>query len=85
VFSSKSTIFLPEDKAVKDLRCIHCDASLIEKGKDCESCGSPIARISVSARTKLIDFYICTKKGCKWHGLNQEDLYDIRLEDSLEW
>ena len=85
VFSSKSTIFLPEDKVVKDLKCDHCDTSLLDTGKDCEKCGSPIARISVSARTKLIDFYICTKKGCKWHGLNQEDLYDIRLEDSLEW
>jgi len=85
VFSSKSTIFLPEDKAVKDLKCPHCDTSLLESQKSCESCNSPIARISVSARTKLIDFFICTKKGCKWHGLNEGDYYDIRLEDSLEW
>jgi len=85
VFSSKSTIFLSEDKAVKDLKCFHCDVSLLETDKSCKKCNSPIAKISVSARTKLIDFYICTKKGCKWHGLNQEDLYDIRLEDSLEW
>jgi methionyl-tRNA synthetase len=85
VFSSKSTIFLPEDKVVKDLKCFHCNTSLIPKDKDCGKCGSPVAKISVSARTKLIDFYICTKKGCRWHGLNQDDYYDIRLEDSLEW
>lgn len=85
VFSSKSTIYLPEEKAVKDLRCPHCGKSLIDHDKQCEKCKSPIARIKVTARTKLIDFLICTKKGCKWHGLSEKDLYDIRLEDSLEW
>lgn len=85
VFTSKSTIFLPEDKVAKDLRCFHCNQSLIASDKTCEKCGSPAARISVSASTKLIAFYICTKKGCRWHGLKEEDLFDIRLEDSDEW
>lgn len=85
VFSSKSTIYLPEEKVVNDLKCPHCDASLIEQDKTCQKCNSPVARIKVSARTKLIDFYLCTKKGCKWHGLSEKDLYDIRLEDSMEW
>lgn len=85
VFTSKSTIFLPEEKVVKDLKCFHCDHSLITDEKSCEKCGSPAARISISARTKFIDFFICTKKGCRWHGLNEEDLYEIRLEDSNEW
>ncbi len=84
VFTSKSTIFLSEDKTVSDLKCFHCDTSLID-AKECETCGSPAAKISISARTKFIDFYICTKKGCKWHGLNEEDLYEIRLDDSDEW
>ncbi len=85
VFTSKSTIYLPEDKVVRDLSCFHCDMSLLEKDISCERCGSPVAKIEVSARTKLLDFYICTKKGCKWHGLNKDDLFDIRLEDSMEW
>lgn len=84
-FTSESTIELPEDKTVEDLLCFHCDTSLIKKEKKCENCGSPTARVNVGARTKLLDFYICTKKGCKWHGLNENDLFDIRLEDSLEW
>ncbi|OYT14156.1 MAG: hypothetical protein B6I19_01370 [Bacteroidetes bacterium 4572_114] len=84
VFTSKSTIFLPEDKTINDLMCFHCGTSLISK-KKCEKCGSPTAKISITARTKFIDFYICTKKGCRWHGLGEEDLYEIRLEDSDEW
>lgn len=85
VFSSKSTVFLPEDKIVEDLSCPHCDHTLILHDRTCEKCNSPVAKISVSARTKLIDFYICTRKGCKWHGLSENDLYEIRLENSLEW
>ena len=85
VFTTKSTIFLEEYKALKDVRCWHCDESLIPENKSCGKCGSDIVKIAVSARTKLIDFYICTKKGCLWHGLSEGDFFDIRLQDSLEW
>jgi predicted RNA-binding Zn-ribbon protein involved in translation (DUF1610 family) len=85
VFSSKSTVFLPEDKVVDEISCPHCDLSLIRHDKACEKCGSPVAKIFVSARIKLIDFYICTKKGCRWHGLSENDLYEIRLENQMEW
>lgn len=85
VFTTKSTVFLPEDKTVKDLKCPKCKNSLIVHEKECGKCGSPAARILISARTKFIDFYLCTKKGCRWHGLNEEDLYEIKLEDSDEW
>lgn len=84
-FTSKSTIYLPEDKAVSDIQCFHCNSSLVEKEKSCGKCSSPISKINVSASTKLIDFYICTKKGCKWHGLSEDDLFSIKLEESDEW
>jgi len=85
VFTSKSSIFLEEDKVLKDVQCWHCEKSLIPEEKSCEKCGSNIVKIEVGARTKLINFYICTKKGCRWHGLSGEDYFDIRLQDSLEW
>lgn len=85
VFTSKSTIFLSEDTIARDLICPHCNTSLKVPGSKCELCQSPIAKINISARTKFIDFLICTKKGCRWHGLSDKDLYDIRIEDSLEW
>lgn len=85
VFTSKSTVFLKENQVAKQIMCPHCDESLIDPEKNCKECNSPAAKISVSARTKLIDFYICSKKGCSWHGLSDDDLHDIELEDSLEW
>lgn len=85
VFTSKTTIRIPEDEFIGDLFCFHCHRSLLVEGGRCGECGSEIARITVSARKRLVDFYICAKKGCRWHGLSKEDLNDIRLEDSLEW
>ena len=85
VFSSKSTVFLPEDKIIKEIKCFHCDHSLMIDGAHCETCGSPIAKFMVGARSKMIDFFICSKKGCKWHGVSGKDFEDIRLEDSMEW
>ena len=85
VFSSKSTIYLPEEKELKDIKCYHCNTSLKIPDNKCEKCGTAIAKVLVGARTKMIDFYICSKKGCTWHGLSKKDLDDIRLEDSNEW
>ncbi len=85
VFSSKSTIFLPEDQNVGDIKCCHCSKSLMVTDTSCGRCGTQVARILVGARTKMIEFFICAKKGCTWHGLSKEDLDEIRLEDSIEW
>ena len=54
---------------VKDLQCPHCSHSLIEEEGECEQCGSPIARLVISAQSKTITFFICTKIGCRWHGI----------------
>jgi hypothetical protein len=85
VFTSKTTIRIPEDEFIGDLYCTHCHKPLLVEGGKCGECGSEIAKLVVSARTRLVDFHICAKKGCRWHGLSKEDLNDIRLEDSLEW
>ncbi|MBN1389437.1 MAG: hypothetical protein JXA22_02230 [Candidatus Thermoplasmatota archaeon] len=85
VFISKSTITIPERSVATDLKCPHCSKSLIQKEQRCPRCNSEIARIKVAAMSKMIDFFICAKKGCTWHGLSDEDIQDIILEDSEEW
>ncbi len=85
VFTNKSTIYLPENQLIEDIMCWHCGKSLILTEKKCGNCASPVARIAISTRTRFTDFYICTKKGCRWHGLKDEDMNEIRLDESLEW
>jgi hypothetical protein len=85
VYSTRSTIFLPEEQVISDVGCPHCSNTLISSRMNCGKCNSPVAMISVGARTRMIDFFLCTKKGCRWHGLSEDDYRDIMLEDSLEW
>ncbi|HRY34043.1 MAG TPA: zinc-ribbon domain-containing protein [Bacteroidales bacterium] len=85
VFTTKSTIVLPENETAEDVFCPHCGNSLLDENRKCGSCGSAVAMIEVGARTRLLDFYLCTRKGCHWHGLNEEDMFDIKLDNSLEW
>ena len=85
VFTSRSTIRLPEDQIISNIRCFHCDESLEIQDEVCGACGSRIVRLVVGATSRLVNFYICSRKGCTWHGLSREDMDDIRLEQSLEW
>jgi hypothetical protein len=85
IFTSRSTIRLTEDEIMANIRCFHCDHSLEISGMMCGECGSRVARVVVGATRRLVDFHICSKKGCTWHGLSREDMNDIRLEESLEW
>ncbi|MFC2119081.1 hypothetical protein ACFLSY_10600 [Bacteroidota bacterium] len=85
VFTSKSTLVIPEQQTIEDLQCPHCNTSLMLKEKECKECGSTIAKILINTSQKLVEFYVCAKKGCTWHGLSNEDYYNLRLDNSLEW
>lgn len=82
LFTNESTIFIPEAAVVKDIQCPNCKTSLLSKDKTCEDCESQAVEISVAALTKLIDFYFCSKKGCHWHSLDENDLKLVMLEDN---
>ncbi len=81
-FTHSTSIKLREKSNVKDVKCIYCDHSLVHHEKHCPKCESYLVQINVSAMRRLIDFYFCSRKGCRWHGLSDEDLNYIRLEDS---
>jgi hypothetical protein len=85
IFNHKSTIQIPRKSEAKDIKCPHCDNSLITDYRECHDCGARIIKFKVEAVSRMIDFYICARQGCTWHGLSHEDLDDIILEDSSEW
>ena len=77
-FSRESTIDLPDGTEVKELSCPLCRTSLIEKEGHCGICDSPVARLMVSVQSKLIPFFICTRVGCRWHGISKADEQRIK-------
>lgn len=60
--------------------CPHCKTSLLVD-QECGECKQPrVAEFIVSAFSKLIPFYICSKYGCKWHGLSKREEKLIMLK-----
>jgi glutamate synthase (NADPH/NADH) small chain len=71
------SIELVEGCAVDDISCPHCGRSLIEQ-RVCEECGAPAARLVIYLNSRLVDFAICTKAGCHWHGVSRADQAKIK-------
>jgi len=84
IFDHKTTITLPEGESVKDIKCPHCDKSIIID-ENCPICNSKVAHILVTTSTKLVDFKFCSRAKCKWHGISKEDEQTIMLEDNDDW
>lgn len=76
-FERQVTMELWEGRVVDDVSCPHCSNSLVEQVA-CEECGSPAARLVVYVQRRLVDFSICTKAGCHWHGISRADQAKIK-------
>lgn len=85
VSNQACTIEIPRSEELADLRCSHCDHTLLVTDPVCAACGSRAAMFHVAAMRKLIGFHICLRMGCHWHGLSAEDTQLLALEDSAEW
>jgi glutamate synthase (NADPH) small chain len=77
VFERQVDIELGEGRVVDDVSCPHCGQSLVEP-RTCEECGAPAARLVIWAQSRLVDFSICTKVGCHWHGMSRADQAKIK-------
>jgi glutamate synthase (NADPH/NADH) small chain len=72
VFERQSSIDLLDGRVVDDITCPHCGTSLVEQ-RTCDECGAPAARLVIYAQSRLVDFSICTRAGCHWHGMSRAD------------
>lgn len=80
IFELESNLPIKEGDIVDDMTCPHCGKSFIVNTM-CEECKTAhVAQFIVSAFSKLIPFYICTKYGCKWHGLSKRDEHLIKIK-----
>jgi len=80
IFDKEATIRLDPGTKMSDLSCPHCRASLLVPGLRCGSCGSQAARIYISAVELEVELYICTRVGCRWHGLAPGDQRRLILD-----
>lgn len=81
VFEVETDLPLKEEDLIDDMSCPHCHKSFIVNDLPCNECKAPkVAEFIVSAFSKLIPFYICTRYGCTWHGLTKQDERLIKIK-----
>ena len=85
IYERTTRLTLPEGEEIEDIKCPFCHKSLIRKDLDCKLCSAPAATFLVKLSNTNVPFNICSRVGCKWHSISQEDENKIILEDSNEW
>jgi hypothetical protein len=86
VLDRESTIQVDDDEELADVRCPHCQVSLIIldrlcKLDDCKLMGVNVS-ISNSRKLKLV---VCIRRSCRWYEMSKEDNERLILRDSHEW
>jgi ribosomal protein S27E len=81
----KHSIIMRPESDLKDVKCPHCNQSIVHPEAMCEVCGSHAAEISVSAVHIRVPFLFCMKKDCQWHGMAQNDELLLIQDSSREW
>jgi hypothetical protein len=69
-----------DDALADDVRCPHCDATLVEADANCERCEAPVFGLEVSVHTRVVPLALCTRAGCAWHGVSTRTRAKILAE-----
>ena len=80
VFAKESTIELAKGSNMQDLLCPHCKGSMLVPERPCELCNSKTAKLRVSVLGRDMDLLICTRIGCPWHGLTEDEDSHVILD-----
>ncbi len=67
-----------EGDLAEDVVCPHCRASLVEPDRLCTECDAPVFSLEVSVRTRVAPLSLCTRAGCRWHGVSTQAAAKIK-------
>lgn len=86
VLDRESSIHVDDDEELADVRCPHCDVSLIAPNQLCkeDQCKLLAIDVSVSNSNKL-KLTVCVRRTCRWYMMSDEDNERLILRDSHEW
>ena len=86
VLDRESTIHVDNDEELADVRCPHCDVSLIAKDQLCKKDHSKMVRFQVSVSDSIrLMVTLCVRRSCRWYSMSDEDNERLILRDSHEW
>jgi hypothetical protein len=71
-FRSSSTLEIEKGTIAEDFACPRCLASLKDAGRTCNLCGAPSALFQVRTSGGSARIYVCMRRQCHWHHLDDE-------------
>jgi ribosomal protein S27E len=81
----KHSIIMRPTGEFKDVKCPHCNQSIVHPTVMCQVCGSHAAEMSVAAVHTKVPFFFCMNIGCQWDGMSQEDELLLIQDSSRQW
>ena len=86
VLEQETSILFDEDEDLIDVRCPHCQASLLEERRVCKEDGCKLIGLHVSiSDSKKLKLISCIRRSCRWYEMSEEDNERLILRDSHEW
>lgn len=86
ILDRESTIHVNDDEELADVRCPHCNASLIEPNQVCKQDKCKMVKFHISVHdSKKLSIIICVRRSCRWYTMSEEDNERLILRDSHEW
>ena len=86
VLDRESTIHVDDDEVLTDVRCPHCNVSLIEPDHVCKEDKCKMVKFNVSvADSRKLSITLCVRRTCRWYLMSDEDNERLILRDSHEW
>ena len=79
VFKTRCSLEMQPREELGDMACPHCKKSLLVPDARCELCGAKAARFHVRTSRGDVSFFICARRQCHWHGLDDEARRQVEL------
>lgn len=86
ILDRESTIHVADDEELADVRCPHCDVSLIEPDHVCKQDRCKMVKFLISVADSIkLTITLCVRRTCRWYTMSDEDNERLILRDSHEW
>jgi ssDNA-binding Zn-finger/Zn-ribbon topoisomerase 1 len=80
VFKTRCTLKMQPREELAAMNCPSCKKSLMVDDAQCVLCGASAARFQVKTARGDVSFFICVRRQCHWHGLDDEARGKLELE-----
>jgi ssDNA-binding Zn-finger/Zn-ribbon topoisomerase 1 len=80
VFNTRCTLVMQPREELGEMACPRCKHTLLESDARCALCGAGAARFLVQTSRGDVSFFICARRQCHWHGLDDEARRNLQLE-----